>query len=219
MHDDSENGHQARTQIAISELFIEVIEVSSLECHANELVIPMLVNNTKIDVKIDTGAQCNVIPAEVYKCIKPNKGIKPNLIPCNTKLKSYSGNSIPILGRCTMPVQRNNKSVECDFFVVDLKNARALLGLESCQELNILKVNSVEEGKLVESNDLIVEYKDIFNGLGKVEGKFNIKTLPNASPVIHATRKISLSILPKLEETLERLIDAGVISRVTSPTE
>ena len=120
------------------------------------------------------------------------------------------------MGRGT--IQRNNQSVECDFFVVDLKNASTLLGLESCQELNILKVNSVE-GKLVESNDLIVEYKDIFNGLGKVEGKFNIKTLPNASPVIHATRKIPLSILRKHEETLERLIDAGVISRVTSPTE
>ena len=159
--------------------------MSSLDCHANELVIPMLVNNTKIDVKLDTGAQCNVIH---YKCIKPNKGIKPNLIPCNIKLKSCSG-------------QMYNAS----FFVVDLKNTRTLLGLESCQELNILKVNSVEEGKLVESNDLIVEYKDIFNGLDKVEGKFNIKTLPNASPVIHATRKIPLSILPKLEETLECL--------------
>ena len=79
------------------------------------------------------------------------------------------------------------------FFVVDLKNARTLLGLESCQELNILKVNSVEEGELVESNELIVEHTDIFNGLGKVEGKFNIKTLPNAAPVIHATWKIPIN--------------------------
>ena len=50
VHDDSENGPQPRTQINISELFIEVIEVSSLDCHDNELVIPMIVNNIKIDV-------------------------------------------------------------------------------------------------------------------------------------------------------------------------
>ena len=41
VHEDSKNGPQPRTQNDISELFIEVIEVSSLDCHANELVIPM----------------------------------------------------------------------------------------------------------------------------------------------------------------------------------
>ena len=38
-------------------------------------------------------------------------------------------------------------------------------------------------------------------------------------PVIHAPRKVPLSILPKLEYTLKQLIDAGVINKVTEPTE
>ena len=117
VHDDSENGPQPRAQINISELFIEVIEVSSLDCHDNELVIPMLVNNTKIDDKIGTGAMYSL--RKFTNVLNQTKGIKPNLIPCNTKLKSHSVNSIPVLGRCT--IQCNNKSVECDFFVVDLK--------------------------------------------------------------------------------------------------
>ena len=106
--------------IQISELFIEAIEieVSSLETNCiTEMIIPATINDTCLDVKIDTGAQCNVIPEDIFTRIQK----RPKLIPVRTTLRSYGGNSVPVIGKCNMNVTMNSKSINCDFFVVALR--------------------------------------------------------------------------------------------------
>ena len=61
---------------------------------------------------------------------------------------------------------------------------------------------------------MIKVYADVFKGLGKVDGKYHINLPQNAKPVIHRTRKAPLIILPKLKETLNKLIKANVISKM-----
>ena len=198
--------------VQISELFIDMIEVSTLNINSDtEMILPFIVNDSKINIKIDKCAQCNVMPEEIFQTLQH----QPNLIPTKINLKSYGGTPVPVLGKCTMTVATNSKSTNCEFFVVDLKKAKTLLGLPSCRELKLFDINSI--GK--DNNNLMEEYADIYTGLGKVAGKFNIKILPNDRPVIHALRKVPLSLLPKLENTLKRLIHSGVISKVTTPIE
>ena len=211
---DGETSHAEAQDpgIHISELFIDMIEVSTLNINSDtEMILPFNVNDSKINIKIDTGVQCNVMPGEIFQTLQH----QPNLIPTKINLKSYGGTPVPVLDKYTMTVATNSKSTNCEFFVVDLKKAKTLLGLPSCRELKLFDINSI--GK--DNNNLMGEYTDIFTGLGKVAGKFNIKILPNARPVIHATRKVPLSLLPKLDNTLKRLIHSGVISKVTTPTE
>ena len=59
----------------------------------------------------------------------------------------------------------------------------------------------------------------MFTGLGLVEGEYHIELKENAVPVIHAPRKIPLSLMPKLKETLDDLESSGVVSKVEKPTD
>ena len=63
------------------------------------------------------------------------------------------------------------------------------------------------------------QYDDIFKGLGKADGEYTIKLSENAKPTIHSPRKVPLTVLPKLKETLARLENAGVITKLDHPTE
>ena len=59
-------------------------------------------NGTPISYKIDTGAQCNVIPVEILENISP----KPDLQPVNVKLSTYNGSKIPVVGKCSLTLDK-----------------------------------------------------------------------------------------------------------------
>ena len=66
---------------------------------------------------------------------------------------------------------------------------------------------------------MIKEYADVLKGLEKVEGEYHINLRQNAKPVIHPPRNIPLTILPKLKESLNKLIKANVFSKIEEPTD
>ena len=69
-----------------------------------------------------------------------------------------------------------------------------------------------------ETDSLIIEFADVFKGLEKVEGKYiNLHQITKS--VIHPPRKVPLTRLPKLKETLNKLIKANFISKIEEPTD
>ena len=54
-------------------------------------------------------------------------------------LKMYNGSTMYPLGKCTLRCTKVEVSKDVDFFVVD-KDVRPLLGAQTCQELNFIKV-------------------------------------------------------------------------------
>lgn len=56
--------------------------------------------------KVDTGAQCNVIPEHAFKKLRK----KPSLQTTKVELMAYGGVRIPIKGTCTMKIKHNNKN-------------------------------------------------------------------------------------------------------------
>ena len=67
--------------------------------------------------------------------------------------------------------------------------------------------------------DLLAEYDDVFTGLGLVEGEYHIELSTDAKPTIHPPRKVPLSLMPKLQETLEKLTKQGVVSKLDRATD
>ena len=92
-----------------------------------------------------------------------------------------------------------------------------MLGLKTCQDSSVVSVHHIKTNP--ETDSLIKEYADVFKGLGKVEEEYHINLHQNAKPVIHPPRKVPLTILPKLKETVNKLIKANVISKIEEPTE
>lgn len=194
------------------ELFIGEITSTTAE---NVLITNLKVNGKSVNFKIDTGAQCNVLPEEIFDGIKQ----KPKLIATGTKLTAYGGAQVSVKGKCVLKIEKNaNRKMKAEFFVVKAPNAKALIGLQTCQNLELISINQVNEVQEKKA-DIIEEYKDVFTGLGLVEGEYHIELQENAQPTIQPPRKVPLSLIPKLKETLDNLTKSGVISKLDRPTD
>ena len=118
-----------------------------------------------------------------------------------------------------MTVKTKNKAIDTPFHIVDANNTKPLIGIKSCQDLNIFTINTVESDHKNTANYILKQYDDILKGLGKADGEYTIKLSDDAKPTVHPPRKVPLTILPKLKETLDRLEMAGVVSKLDHPTE
>ena len=70
-------------------------------------------NNTKLNMKVDTGASCNVMPLHVYNSLIE----KPALRKHSARLSSYSGHNLPVVGETTLLVERSRNFSVLDFVV------------------------------------------------------------------------------------------------------
>ena len=62
------------------------------------------------------------------------------------------------------------------------------------------------------------EYTDVFQGIGKLGMVHKIQLEDNYKPVIHAPRKVPLSLREKLKTELQRLEELDIIETVEEPT-
>ncbi|KAG1650875.1 U6 small nuclear RNA (adenine-(43)-N(6))-methyltransferase [Nymphon striatum] len=172
--------------------------------NANDWHIKSIIRNKEINFKLDTGAQCNVLPLHL---IKTMKGVKiRNRAP---KLISYSGNTIKTIGKADLELEYKQKFYIISFIIVQSK-FMPVLGLETCLEMNLIKrVNAIN----AES-----KYKCLFSGLGCLPGKYKISTDESVPPVVHPPRKCPHTLKHKIKEELDRLEQFGVIHKVTKPT-
>lgn len=123
---------------------------------------------------------------------------------------------MPIKGKCQMTTKLGSKAIDAEFYVVEINEAKPLI--QTCRDLELISINNIGE---VQENqpDLLAEYDDVFTGLGLVEGEYHIELSTDAKPTIHPPRKVPLSLMPKLQETLEKLTKQGVVSKLDRATD
>ena len=63
------------------------------------------------------------------------------------------------------------------------------------------------------------EFGDVFDGLGCYPGEHCIVVDPSVPPVIHAPRRVPLSLQPKLKHKLDSMVAAGVLVKQNDPTD
>ena len=188
----------------------EILAVNNID-KANELYVDLEINDKKIKFKVDTGAQCNIMPENML--MKMNK--IPELMPTSTRLTAYGGANIPVVGKCEMRIKYDKASTaEVIFYVISIDGAKPIIGLPTLRELKILDIHEVNK-----DSDILDKYEDVFTGLGLVDGEYHIVLKEDVKPVIHNSRKIPLSLIPKLKETLDNLEKTGVVNKVERPTD
>ncbi|CAF4745894.1 unnamed protein product [Pieris macdunnoughi] len=95
------------------------------------------------------------------------------------------------------------------FVIADFK-CQSVIGLDACIHMNLInRVNSININR---------QYNDLFHGLGKLPGKYTISIDESVQPVLCSARKIPLGMRDKLLCELQRMMDLGVIRKVTHPT-
>lgn len=136
-------------------------------------------------------------------------------------MKSYGASQrwLKVLGLWTCKLRHRGKIWVVDYVVVDEPGQLAILGLPWCERLDLIRrVHTVVEEKS-ELPEIVVQYKDVFQGLGRLVIEHDIKLKPDVDPVVHAAHRIPFRIRDQVEKKLMDMETAGIIERVTEPTE
>ena len=153
---------------------------------SNDWQTKLRVNDTPVTFKLDTGAQANVLPVNVYRRIKPNKP----LARTRTVLTAFGDAKITPVGetqlRVTCPVTGRSQLMK--FFVTDTADI-AILGKDACQSMNLVQRVRIagvasHDSKPLTKEDLLNEYRDIFTGTGMFEKEYHIELDPSVPPVM-----------------------------------
>ncbi len=177
------------------------------------------VNYTKyLDVKLDSGAQCNVIPLHKYKKLN----LKENLIKESKMcLSNYNGTKIEVVGKCSLYCETTKGSKkQVDFEIVDCNyHVPAVLGLPTLIDLNLVQRVDVLNGKPKLFPKLLDEYQDLFKGLGNINGfSYEIKLKPDAVGKIEPCRKVPINLMDPLKTELSKMEKSNVIRKIDEPT-
>ena len=133
----------------------------------------------------------------------------------------------------TLKCAKGEMSRDTDFFIID-EDVRPLLGAETCQELNLIKVmasdisesetvnavnDNVQTAHIVLTRDQILkEYSDVFEGLGCMDGPYHMELDETVKSVVHPPRKVPVALRDRLKEELDKLVREKVVTSVTEPT-
>ena len=91
----------ASWMIQTDEFFTGALGTNS--CKQKDWIQKVVINNLQLNMKLDTGAQCNVLPYSLYCKLR-----REMLMKSNTRLVSYTGHKIPVKGKATFPVKLNS---------------------------------------------------------------------------------------------------------------
>ena len=222
-------------ETSFEEYTIDVIthQISAVETNPcpRQLFTTVKVNNsTDVAFQLDCGATCNLLSLKEFSSIMENpKDLY--LKKTSATLKMYNGTTMSPLGKSTLTCAKGEISKDVDFFIID-QDVRPLLGAETCQELNLIKVmvddildpetvNSVNDKpqtSVLTKDRILKDYSDVFEGLGCMDGLYHMEVDDNVKPVIHPPRKVPVALRDRLKEELDKLVKEEVITPVTEPT-
>ena len=127
------------------------------------------------------------------------------------------GTRLPVIGEFETTLKYKGKSISEKAFVI--KNQRtSLLSRHACRRLDLIK--RINEVTTTVTPDFKSEFPSLFHGLGKLKTEYHINLKQNGNPkCLFTPRKVPHPLLPKVKAELDKMLQQGVISQVTTPTD
>ena len=171
----------------------------------------------KIQFKIDTGAQVNVIPTVVYNKLRN----PPPLSKTKQRLVSYTGQQLGVKGTASLHCSYKNERIKADFIVADGCQSQPILSLKTSLELKLIQLTlSIEQpSQPLTKERVLKEYEEVFKGFGGLEGEVSIHIKEDAIPKVHPPRRVPYAIKDKVKEELDKMVRLEVIEKVNEPTD
>ena len=157
---------------------------------------------------------------------------RPQLHPAATRLFAYGATStLSVAGKCLCKVELDSgQSRNLLFYVLSSSvDAEPLLGLQACDQLNLLKrvaattvspLVSEPVSEPIPQDSVAGQYMDLFQGFGCMrEYSYQIQLKEGAQPHCQATaRKVPYNLYDKVKAELERMLQLNVIKEVVQLT-
>ena len=172
------------------------------------------INNIKINFKLDTGAEINVLPNKIYKKLSP----RPELKKTSISLRAYNNTEIPTLGKCTIKLNNKNIQTHATFIIADI-NSKPVLSARTCEELNLIKRIFKINNESDSLQGLVEKCDDCFGEIGTLLSTHHITLNEDIKPVIHPPRTVPFALKAKLKAELRRMTKLGIIQPIKDPTD
>ena len=173
---------------------------------------------------MDTGAECNLLPLDVYK--KVTGDLHLNFLNARGKsvLVLASGDEQPIEGKATVYVSRKGNTHKIEVNVVRGHGYEPILSKQTMLEMNLIKILDSDRDPRVsvlksDTEPLLEEYDDVFEGLGKLDGQYHIVVDEYIRPVVHPPRRLPVAMTERVQQKLEEMVAANIIEQVNHPTD
>ena len=160
--------------------------------------------------KLDTGAAVSVISD------KEPWLANQQLVKTQQVLKGPGGILLSVVGEFKATLEYRNRSLTESVYV--LRNQPcSLLSRKACVDLGLIfHVDEVSN----KPPDFVREFPRLFTGLGKLNTEYHITLEPDVRPVrLYTPRKIPHPLLQKVKTEVDSMLQQGVISPVTVPTD
>ena len=164
--------------------------------------------------KLDTGAVVTVLSDNVEWL----RSI--SLKETSHTLRGPGNIRLPVKGQFHATLKYGQTSITEPVYVLHNQTC-SLLSRKACVELGLIKraekdVEEVNSGP----TDFKAEYPSLFTGLGRLKAECHITLRADAKPFcLYNPRKLPHPLLPKVKSQIDTMLEQGVISPVTAPTE
>lgn len=200
-------------QITISEEGVYTMFKNFSKEESQPLYATVIVNQAPIRMEIDTGAALSVISETTYQHTW-ERSQAPQLQGTRIKLRTYTGQEIPVKGELHVMVEHGSERKEL-VLIVTRGQGPSLLGRNW---LETLKLNWKEVYYIHQPSPLdkiLQAHEAVFrNELGTIQGvAAKIEVDPQVRPQFFRPRPVPFSLRQKVEKELERLEREGIIQR------
>ncbi|UYV75303.1 K02A2.6-like [Cordylochernes scorpioides] len=169
--------------------------------------------------QIDTGATVNVLNfADLCKIMQDGN---PSLKPSYIKLRCYGGEILKPRGQIKINCSHQSKQHPIVFQVIDHWE-KPILSAETCQKLNLIEIKAdlcKIESTWTKQKNLLDKYKDIFEGIGCLQGEYKLETDPTIKPIKQAPRRVPITLRKELKEKLIDMEKKNIIAKVDYSTD
>lgn len=165
--------------------------------------------------QLDTGAACSTLSVKDY-----NKITTQQFQPTHVTLKMYDESTLKPVGQTKLSCTANGITRKIHFQIV--KDATvSLLSGNACQALKLIKFNEniFHISASPTREQIVQEFNDVFEGLGKLPGEYHIETDTNVKPVQNNPRRVPIPLKEELKKKIEELEKLGIIAKVSEPTQ
>ena len=174
----------------------------------------------ELKVKVDTGAQGNLLPLRIFRQMCPAR--TDLLTHSQTILTAYNGTKIPQCGTLKLNCCYGDGTWHTAEFYVAKTDGPAILGLPSSRNLRLVTLHcelQVENQPLNSVRDLLQTYPEQFDCVGNFPGEYHIVIDESAKPVIHAPRKCPIHMKEEVKSELDKMTQQGIIKKVDKLTD
>lgn len=153
-------------------------------------------------------------------------GPKIEITSTKAKLENYSGSKIPLLGKVKVICKIKEKNEIIEFFIVNCKNKCPVIGLPTIKKLKLItRVEAIKDikqtDKITELNfqKLVKENNDVFQGIGKLNYKYDFKLKPGYVGKIEPCKNVPFKLMDTYKQELDSLVNKEILAVEKDPTE